>query len=179
MRTLLIVLLAAGLSGCADDIQFAEPPKKPALRNSRGNMPMPKTDETADPFADPEADRAANRNQEGADASKNKPFYKGTVKLSEGYELPSVYTVYVVAYPPGTRMPALVQPYRQPSFPFPFILTLEAARFGEPQRDIALQLGVILSESGAVTPGSGVYSKTLQKDALKPGAMDVVLTVSK
>jgi len=188
MRLITIFLVSLACSvvmSCGDDIQYVDSQNRGATASGNaGGQPNSQqninthgeTDGSSDPFADEAADRAAAARGTGAPAGVGKVLYSGTVKLADGYALPSSYTVYVIAYQPGTRIPALVQQYQTPRFPFPFTLTLANAQLGEPEAGLSLQLGVIVSQSGSVTPGGGVFSKTLDASNTAPGKTNIVLT---
>jgi len=186
-RLVLLLLLVVGCTACGDDIQFADPPtREPAQRavhdphagmRAAGPAETPAGAEGEageDPFADPEEEDAT---PETGEAAGPRIYYEGTIELPEGFQLPSSYAVFVSAYVPGGRVPALTRRYEKPSFPLHFQLTDKNAPFGAAPWDKEYTIGVIFSERGDVLPGGGKYSKTLHDKTLPPGTKDIVLRI--
>jgi hypothetical protein len=199
---LAVLVFAAVLASCGDDIQKVAPPKRDAAErpNPHGQLPpghppmdgqpqqppnphAPRGSDGSDPFADA-AD--AGKSIRGADSGPandpEKVFYSGRVELDPSIKLPATYAVFVNAgLPPRGSPPVLSKKFAdQPKFPLNFELRGKDMAFGDTKITGPLILYVILSESGVIEVGpQQLYVKTLLPEPQAPGSSNLVLTVKR
>lgn len=173
---LLPLLLVVALTGCGDDVQFAEPPQRDvASGHGAPGIPHAPRQPAADPFA--AADVSAGNKQEAGDPGE--VVYAGTVTLADGVSLPSPLWIWVSAgHAPTGRPPVLTKLYENPAFPFTFELRRRDTAFpgAAVPDDADLVLYVSVGKNRFV---EGIVLKVPPTEAKSMGAKDINIQVKK
>lgn len=170
---------------CGDSVQIADPPnsdtEKPAEVPTPGSTSVGTHGTAPDPFAPAEVPVP----MAGSGTGAREVFYRGVVNIDPAIKLPSTYALFISAgFPPRGRPPVLsIKLSDAPKFPVSFELSSKDIAFGSTVVDpeLPLVLYMSLSESGMVAmPGQtprGLYINSPVSEPIKPGTMDVALTL--